>query len=227
MKGKIIVIEGTDCSGKETQSKLLKNKLEEMGKQVKRFYFPYYESPTGKIVGGPYLGKNEICDTYFEEGSSKVDPYVSCLYYAADRKYNMDKVISEYIDKGYIVILDRYTTSNMAHQGGKIFNKEERFNMYQWIDKLEYWLLKLPKPDITIFLHMPYEYSKELIKNREYLDGNEKDDDFMKNSEESYIELSQLYNWDTIECVSNNNIKTIDAINEEIIDIMKKNKIVK
>lgn len=99
--------------------------------------------------------------------------------------------------------------------------------MYQWIDKLEYWLLKLPKPDITIFLHMPFEYSKELIKNREYLDGNEKDDDFMKNSEESYIELSQLYNWDTIECVSDNNIKTIDAINEEIIDIMKKNKIVK
>ncbi len=215
MKGKIIVIEGTDCSGKETQSKLLKSKLEEMGKQVIRFYFPYYESPTGKIVGGPYLGKEEICDTYFEEGSSKVDPYVSCLYYAADRKYNMDNVIRDYLDKGYIVILDRYTTSNMAHQGGKIFNKEERFNMYQWIDKLEYWLLKLPKPDITIFLHMPFEYSKELIKNREHLDGNEKDDEFMKNSEESYIELSELYNWDTIECVSDGKIKTIEAINED------------
>lgn len=227
MKGKIIVIEGTDCSGKETQSKLLKSKLEEMGMKVKRFYFPYYESPTGKIVGGPYLGKEEICDTYFEEGSSKVDPYVSCLYYAADRKYNMDNVIRKYIDKGYIVILDRYTTSNMAHQGGKIFNKEERFNMYQWIDKLEYWLLKLPKPDITIFLHMPFEYSKELIKNREHLDGNEKDDEFMKNSEESYIELSELYNWNTIECVSDNNIKTIETINEEIIEIIKKNKIVK
>ena len=226
MKGKIIVIEGTDCSGKETQSKLLKSRLEEMGNKVKRFYFPHYESPTGKIVGGPYLGKSEICDTYFVEGSSKVDPYVSCLYYAADRKYNMDNVIKEYIDNGYIVILDRYTTSNMAHQGGKIFDKEERFNMYQWIDKLEYWLLNLPKPDITVFLHMPFEFSKELIKNRESLDGNEKDDDFMKNSEESYIELSELYNWNTIECIKDNNIKTIEDINEEIIDIIKKNKIV-
>ena len=69
MKGKIIVIEGTDCSGKETQSKLLKDKLEKMGKKVIRFYFPYYESPTGKIIGGPYLGKPEICDSYFPEGS--------------------------------------------------------------------------------------------------------------------------------------------------------------
>ena len=94
MKGKIIVIEGTDCSGKETQSKLLKDKLEKMGKKVIRFYFPYYESPTGKIIGGPYLGKPEICDSYFPEGSSHVDSYVSCLYYAADRKYNMDNVIT-------------------------------------------------------------------------------------------------------------------------------------
>ncbi len=221
MKGKIIVIEGTDCSGKETQSKLLKEKLESMGKKVIRFYFPYYESPTGKIIGGPYLGKKEICESYFSEKSSKIDPYVSCLYYAADRKYNMDNVISKYINDGYIVILDRYTTSNMAHQGGKIFDKDERFNMYQWIDKLEYWLLKLPKPDITIFLHMPFEYSNKLMENRTYIDDNEKDEKFLKNSEEAYIELSQLYNWDTIECVIDNNIKTIEEINNDIMTILK------
>lgn len=223
MKGKIIVIEGTDCSGKETQSKLLKDKLENMGKKVIRFYFPYYESPTGKIIGGPYLGKPEICDSYFSEGSSHVDSYVSCLYYAADRKYNMDNVISSYLDKGYIVILDRYTTSNMAHQGGKIFDKDERFNMYQWIDKLEFWLLKLPKPDITIFLHMPFKYTKELMKNRIYSDDNEKDNEFLKNSEEAYIELSELYNWDTIECVDNDRIKSIETINDEIMEIVKQN----
>lgn len=223
MKGKIIVIEGTDCSGKETQSKLLKDKLEKMGKKVIRFYFPYYESPTGKIIGGPYLGKPEICDSYFSEGSSHVDSYVSCLYYAADRKYNMDNVISSYLDKGYIVILDRYTTSNMAHQGGKIFDKDERFNMYQWIDKLEFWLLKLPKPDITIFLHMPFKYTKELMKNRIYSDDNEKDNEFLKNSEEAYIELSELYNWDTIECVDNDRIKSIETINDEIMEIVKQN----
>ena len=111
---------------------------------------------------------------------SNVDPYVACLYYAADRKYNIKQVL-DYIDKGYYVILDRYTTSNMAHQGGKIFNKEERFNMYQWIDKLEFWLLKLPKPDITLFLHMPYEYSNKLKSNREFLDEHEKKKNFTMN----------------------------------------------
>ena len=191
-----------------------------MGIKVKRFYFPYYESPTGKIIGGPYLGKEEICNSYFEEGSSKVDPYVSCLYYAAERKYNMDNLISKYINDGYIVILDRYTTSNMAHQGGKIANKDDRFNMYQWIDKLEYWLLKLPKPDITIFLHMPIEYTKKLMNNRTTLDDNEKDTLYLKNSEDAYIELSQLYNWDTIECVLDSNLKSIEDINKEIIDII-------
>ena len=135
----------------------------------------------------------------------------------------MDNVISSYLDKGYIVILDRYTTSNMAHQGGKIFDKDERFNMYQWIDKLEFWLLKLPKPDITIFLHMPFKYTKELMKNRIYSDDNEKDNEFLKNSEEAYIELSELYNWDTIECVDNDRIKSIETINDEIMEIVKQN----
>ena len=127
------------------------------------------------------------------EGSSKVDPYVSCLYYAADRKYNMDNVIKEYIDNGYIVILDRYTTSNMAHQGGKIFDKEERFNMYQWIDKLEYWLLNLPKPDITVFLHMPFEFSKELIKNREIKQQKSKFKNIIQQLSQPFVVLYFLH----------------------------------
>ena len=88
MKGKIIVIEGTDCSGKETQSKKLEEYLKQSGKKCKSFYFPNYESPTGKIVGGPYLGKDYICDGWFDEGAINVDPKVASLYYAADRKYN-------------------------------------------------------------------------------------------------------------------------------------------
>ena len=137
MPGKIIVIEGTDCSGKETQSNLLEKKLKKQGKKCVRFSFPDYNAPTGKIVGGPYLGKPEFGPSVFEEGAVNVDPYVVCLYYAADRKYHLPK-IQEYLEKDYYVILDRYTTSNLAHQGSKIHNKEERFNMYQWIDKLEY-----------------------------------------------------------------------------------------
>ena len=154
MAGKIIVLEGTESSGKETQSKLLEKNLQKKGKKCIRFEFPMYDTPTGKIVGRDYLGKKEMGESLFKEGVQNVDPYVVCLYYAADRKYNLSK-IEEYINKDYYVILDRYTTSNLAHQGSKIQDKDERFNMYQWIDKLEYWLLQLPKPDKTIFLHVP------------------------------------------------------------------------
>ena len=220
MKGKIIVIEGTDCSGKETQSKKLEEYLKQSGKKCKRFYFPNYESPTGKIVGGPYLGKEEYGNSFFKEGAVNVDPHVICLYYAADRKYNMTE-IEKYLNKGYYVILDRYTTSNLAHQGSKIHDKDERFNMYQWIDKLEYWLLKLPKPDKTIFLHMPLKYTLELMKNRKNFDEHEKDPAYLKNSEDAYIELSELYNWDKIECVKDDKIISIDEISQEIIKIIK------
>ena len=221
MEGKIIVIEGTDCSGKETQSKLLVKRLTEMGKKCACFSFPMYDTPTGRIVGGAYLGKPEICAGYFEEGAPNVDPKVSCLYYAADRKYNIDKTL-KLLDEGYYVFLDRYTTSSLAHQGSKIKDKDERFNMYQWIDKLEYWLLGLPKPDKTIFLHMPYEYSLKLEKTRDVLDEHEKDSNYLKRSEEAYIELSELYGWDKVECIKDGEIKTIPEINEEIMNILLK-----
>ena len=220
MKGKLIVIEGTDCSGKETQSKLLVENLEKEGYKVFRMDFPRYDSPTGKIVGGCYLGKTEIGESFFTEGATNVDPKVACLYYAADRKYNMD-IALDYLNKGYYVILDRYTSSNMGHQGGKIKNKEDRFNMYQWIDRLEYWLLELPKPDITIFLHMPYEYSLELKKNREHLDEHEKSPEHLKQAETAYIELSELYNWKTIECVNNGTIKSIEEVSKEVLQSVK------
>ena len=221
MKGKIIVIEGTDCSGKETQSRLLEKRLNEAGKKCKRFSFPMYDSPTGKIVGGAYLGKPEIGPSFFEEGAVNVDPHVVCLYYAADRKYNMSE-IEKYLKDGYYVILDRYTTSNLAHQGSKIKDDDERFNMYQWIDKLEYWLLKLPKPDITIFLHVPYENTIELRKNREFIDEHEKSEEHLKNAEKAYVELSELYHWHKIECIRDNKLRTIEDINDEIYKIIDK-----
>lgn len=219
MKGKIIVIEGTDCSGKETQSQLLVENLTGMGKKAIRMSFPMYDSPTGKIVGGPYLGKPEICDSWFEEGSVKVDPKIASLYYAADRKYHIDKV-KKYIEEGYYVILDRYTSSNMAHQGCKVLDKDERFNVFQWIDKLEYWLLDLPKADLTIFLHVPFEISKKLMESRENLDGNEKDDTYLQNAERTYIELSELYNWKRIDCSTNGILKSIEEIQQEVVNVV-------
>ena len=219
MSGKIIVIEGTDSSGKETQTKLLEKKLKEKGKKCIHFAFPMYDTPTGKIIGGSYLGKTDIGNSFFGEGAINVDPKVICLYYAADRKYNMPK-IEKYLKEDYYVLLDRYTTSNLAHQGSKIKDKDERFNMYQWIDKLEYWLLKLPKPDKTIFLHVPYEYGEELRKSRNVSDEHERSETHLKQAEEAYIELSELYNWSRIDCIKDNKLRSIEEINEDILRIV-------
>lgn len=163
MRGKLIVIEGTDCSGKETQSKLLIEKLRNEGVQIDIYSFPSYETPTGKIIGGPYLGKDYICEGWFKEGASKVDPKVASLYYAADRKYNIYK-INWLLENGINVILDRYVYSNMAHQAGKLDDKNERKAMYEWLDNLEFKLLELPKPDISVFLHMPLDKIEKLKK---------------------------------------------------------------
>ena len=128
---KIIVIEGTDCSGKETQTKLLLENLKKEGIKIDSMSFPNYESPTGKIVGGPYLGKEYICDGWFAEGAALVDPYVAMCYFGADRRYNLP-LIMEKLNNGHL-ILDRYVYSNMAHQAGKLDDVDARNKM---IDKL-------------------------------------------------------------------------------------------
>lgn len=220
--GKIIVIEGTDCSGKETQSKLLCTHLKEKGYTVATMSFPAYESPTGKIVGGSYLGKEEIGPCLFEEGAVNVEPEIASLYYAADRRYHLNTILKRKEENDYLII-DRYISSNMAHQGSKILEDEKRYHMYQFIDKLEYWLLSLPKPDMTIFLHMPLVYSKELKKNRVSLDQHETDDTYLAQSEKAYIELSQMYNWNVVECVENDHLKTIEEISKEILKVIKEN----
>ena len=218
-KGKLIVIEGTDCSGKETQSKLLVKNLNLLGINSICLSFPMYNTPTGRIIGEAFLGKGKDKESWFKEGSVKVDPRIASLYYAADRKYNFD-IIEDYLDKGYYVIIDRYVSSNMAHQGAKIEDPEERFNLFNWIDKLEYWLLDLPKPDITFFLHVPYKYSMELMKNRSDLDSLEKDEEYQRNSIKAYLELSSFYNWKVIECIKDEELKSIEDINKEILDIV-------
>jgi len=224
LRGKLIVIEGTDCSGKETQSNLLEEKLNELGHRTKRLYFPKYESPTGRIIGSCFLGKEELVSRYlktntgwFEETSSKVDCLVASLYYAADRKYNI-KEINDLLDNGINVILDRYTYSNMAHQGCKIKEETERLTFYKKIETLEFELLELPKPDIILFLYVPLEVSSKLKKHRnESMDQNEQDEEYLKIAENTYLELSKLYNFKIIECTINNEIKPKEEINEEIL----------
>lgn len=221
MRGKLIVVEGTDCSGKETQTNLLLTNLHNDNIKVEKFSFPNYQSPTGKIIGGPYLGKSYICDGWFPEGAPKVDPKVAALYYAADRKYNIYK-IKFLLENSVNVILDRYVYSNMAHQGGKIKDSNERFAMYDWLDKLEFSLLELPEADIKVFLHLPVEQATKLRMGREEaLDENEKDINHLKDAERAYIEIANKYNFKTIECNIENNIRTIEDIQDELYNFIK------
>ena len=224
---KIIVIEGIDCSGKETQSKLLIERLKKDNINIDYIDFPNYNSPTGKIIAGPYLGKNDIDENgkrmyyepLFSEGSSNVDPKVSSLFYAADRLYNMKEIKKKLENEN--LIFDRYSYSNMAHQGGKILDKKERNKMYEWVDKLEFGLLELPHADIKLFLHMPYQYVCNLKKNRKFVDQNEIDENHLKNAENAYIEVANKYDFKIIECVKNSLIRSIEDINEEIYQYVK------
>lgn len=266
-KGKIIVIEGTDCSGKETQSKLLIDKLSKGGKKTHYLCYPDYDTPTGKIVGLPYLGKEYIAENFvmatrekvverlenankvvsestvdyilnavaqelgkgwFPEGAPAVPGKIASLYYTADRAYNKHK-IDEIVETGDNVILDRYVYSNFAHQGGKLEDEQDRSDMYEWLYDLEFNKMDLNEPDIKIFLHMPTEFAALLKALRaEKLDEHEKNGDYLKRAENSYIEVANKYGFITIECVrdingpvSLENIKTPEEINEELYKIVK------
>lgn len=225
MRGKLIVIEGTDCSGKETQARLLDRKLNQLNIKATHLSFPNYNTATGKIIGACYLGKEELCkkllkekDGWFEEGASNVDGVVSSLYYAADRKYNINQ-IEELLTKGVHVILDRYTFSNMAHQGGKITTQEERFQFFKKIDILEFDLLGLPKPDLVVLLYVPYQVTLKLQESRhEISDQNEKDKNHLKRAEQTYLELKALYHFKMIECTKNEEMRSIEEIHQELAE---------
>lgn len=223
-KAKIIVIEGTDGSGKETQSLLLEENLLKRNIKVKRFSFPLYDSPTGKIVGGPYLGRKDIMPSFFGETSSNVDPLVSSLYYAADRRYNYLNTIEKEIYINDVIILDRYTTSNMGHQASKAKNSKDMNKILNFIKKLEYELCELPKPDLVLFLHMPFLASKVLRKDRKLTDGNESNNKHLIDSEKTYLKICKKYKWKYINCLNSkeftqlSDIKSINEISTEIFD---------
>ena len=210
-KGKLIVIEGTDCSGKQTQTDLLVQNLKALGYQAISFGFPNYASPTGKIIGEAYLGKHG--ESYFQEGILNVDPKISSLYYAADRAYNID-IIKRYLLHGYIVVLNRYVESNMAFQGGKIKDIKKRNMMYEWLDNLEFVLLDLPRPDYVIFLYLPFEFVCTLKEKR----GNIANVNLLHMAEIAYLELSTIYDYEKINCLKGDQLRSVEDIGDEIID---------
>ncbi len=216
-KGKLLVIEGTDCSGKETQAKKAVEYFKNKGINIYEYSFPNYESTTGKIVGGPYLGKSYICEGWFSEGAVNVDPLVASAYYAADRRYNIPE-INKHLENGDIVLLDRYVESNMAHQGGKIKDPKKRQEIYQKLDTLEFEIMELPRPDAVIFLYMPFEYAAILKKNRaESADQHESNREHLEQAEKAYLELTEKYNYIKVDCVKNDVIRTIDDISSEVV----------
>lgn len=229
MKGKLIVVEGTDCSGKETQTRLLVEKLLKENIKIERLSFPMYDTPTGKIIGACLLGKPEMCNellkenhSFFPEGGGNIDSLAAIDFYAADRRYNLPKIL-KLLEEGYIVLIDRYVTSNMAHRGGLIEDKEERLKIYKKIELLEYEINELPKPDKTILLYLPYEYACELKRKREEVpDETENNEEYLKRGEKAYLELAELYNYDVVNCAKDNKIRTIEDINEEVYHKVKK-----
>lgn len=214
-KGKLIVIEGTDCSGKQTQTDILVENLKKLGVKAISFSFPNYASPTGKIIGEAYLGKHS--ESYFTEGIENVDPRISSLYYAADRAYNID-IIKRHLEAGYIVVLNRYVESNMAFQGGKIKDIKSRNMMYEWLDNLEFVLLDLPRPDLVLFLYLPYEYVCTLKSIR----GKIANINLLRMAETAYLELSTIYDYEKINCLKENHLRSIEDISEEILEKVKK-----
>lgn len=219
-RGRLIVIEGTDCSGKFTQLNLLVARLNSSGNCAKSFDFPNYNSPTGKVV------RMHIDGEFGSPGES--DPKVSSVFFAEDR-FACKGIICEELEAGKVVVLDRYVESNMANQGGKIRDDLERAKFVDWLDKLEHENFGLPRPDLVVFLHVPYSVSCELILKRQKksdfhsgeggLDKYEKCEDYLKNSEESYLQLAKSRGWMTVECAPDGNIdslKTPEEIHKEV-----------
>lgn len=227
-EGKLILLEGTDGSGKETQAKRLVERLSSLSVACVSVDFPQYGTPFGRIIGQCYLGKDTSYygwkgDTGWFGDPDSVDPRAASALYAGDRRMARP-FIEKSLEDGKHVILDRYVEANKGHQGGKIRNKEERLKMYDALDLLEYGFMELPRPDLIAFLHMPTDVSLELKKKRsveisEKLDGHEGNVLHLRRSEAAYLELADLYGWMKIKCAPDgtiNSLKTPDEIHEEI-----------
>jgi dTMP kinase len=220
----IIEVEGTDGSGKNTQAKKLVERLNQDGFPSEIMSFPTYDSASGRIVGQCYLGKQGLGEgdvAWFGDANS-VDPRLASVYYAANRLQEKNKML-KILQSGKGLILDRYVESNMAHQGGKAKTPEERDEIIDFIEGLEYRHLKLPRPDLTIFLHMPYEHAEKLREKRGGLkDGHESNSEHLKRAEETYVYLANIYGWEKINCTRLGNVKTIEEISDEVYQSVMK-----
>ena len=220
--GVLIVIDGVDASGKQTQSKLLSERLKREGKNVKMISFPAYDKPSSTLVK-MYLNGD------FGEKPSDVNAYATSTFYAADRfaTYRTDWG-SDY-NNGTIILADRYDSSNLIHQASKIDIDDEKNKFISWLDNLEHNIYDLPRPDMTVFLDMPPEYGMELMKDRaNKADGTDKKDihesdfGYLKKSYENAVYVADYCGWKRISCVKNGKIRSVEDIHEDIYAVVKK-----
>lgn len=217
MSGKLIVIEGLDSSGKQTQTELLCKALNEKGFSVKKISFPCYDSDSSALVKMYLAGK-------FGNNAEDVNPFAASSFYAVDRYASFKTDWGKFYNDGGIVIADRYTTSNMIHQAGKISDLQERDEYLNWLYEYEFSYLGLPQPDKVMFLEMPPSVSERLMKERankftgeKEKDIHEKDKAHLENSYKSAIYVAKKFDWTKVSCVNNNELRTIEDIHCELL----------
>ncbi len=220
-KGKLIVIDGTDGSGKATQTKLLANRLEKAGYKVRIEDFPQY----GEKSAGPV--EDYLIGTYGK--ADELGAYVPSVFYAVDR-FAASERIRKHLSQGFIVISNRYVTANMAHQGGKIKNPKHREKYFKWITELEYNFFKIPKPDFNVILHLPPQVSLKLIKKRgpQYYigskkrDAHERDIQHLKAAEKIYLSIAKRFKYKVVEGFIDGKLLTPEEINNDVFVIVTK-----
>ena len=210
--GKLFVIDGTDGSGKQTQLDTLKKRLTDEKIDYRTVSFPNYDSPSSSLVKMYLAGE-------FGTDAKAISPYIASTFYAADRYATYVTQYKEYYENGGIILADRYTTANMVHQAGKIANEKEREKFLEWLWDFEFNLYGLPVPTEVFFLKMPPEKALELIANREnkfthdtQKDIHERDKNHIIDSYNAAIDVAKKYNWYTVKCVRNDEIRSIEAV---------------
>jgi len=213
MTSKLIVIDGMDSSGKATQTELLIKRLNENNIQTEKADFPQYNNPSSIFVQKYLNGE-------FGE-AHEVNPQTASLFYALDR-YAAAKQLKIWLSNNKTIIANRYTPANQAYQGSKINDKSERTKFLQWLDNIEHNTLGIPRPTKVIFLHVPVETSQKLMETRDqklYIkegkkDIHEKNVEFLKSTEQVYLDLAKTNGWSIIECIKNGKLLSKEEIHE-------------
>ncbi len=220
-KGIVIVIEGCDGSGKATQTEKLYKKLLSENYKVKKVEYPNYKSDSSALVKMYLKGD-------FGSNPEDVNPYVSSTFYAVDRFASYKTEWKDFYENGGIILADRYTTANMIHQASKIRNLEEQNKFLDWLWDFEFRTFELPIPDCVVFLDMPPEYSKKLMKERankitgdKLKDIHEKDYEYLAHSYDNSCNIVEKYKWHRVKCVESEEVKDIELISEEVFNIVK------